>query len=373
MKLSISAVVLAVFASAIAAPQYGRNEKLTQTYAEKPIATTTLAADIPAEFDCAGKENRGYVIGCNQDYFLCWDEVMTKASCPEGMMYNQENGQCDFNINIFECTGVRTTVAPLADEHSTLAPINFDCSKLSDGDYAYSHECQLNYVSCVGGQGIERTCPDELSFDPENRLCDRLETIEACGGSPTTAAPIAEAVKVDYECPSPSGTFALTSQLCSAVYYACEDNVATIAMCEEPMIWNDANKECALASEIPDCAFDCAGKADAAYSTGCSNNYWWCWQERATKLACPEGMMFDGERALCDVQENIFECTGVRTTTPLADAVPTMAPVDFDCAGLEDGNHAFKNGELCQEKFVSCVGGFAWEMTCPDSLMFDPE
>jgi hypothetical protein len=47
--------------------------------------------------------------------------------------------------------------------------------------------------------------------------------------------------------------------------------------------------------------------------------------------------------------------------------------VDFDCSNEEDGQHAFKNGDICQPRFVSCVGGVAWEMTCPDGLMFDPD
>lgn len=61
-------------------------------------------------------------------------------------------------------------------------------------------------------------------------------------------------------------------------------------------------------------AFDCSGKADAAYSIGCSQNYWWCWEGKATKLACPEGMMFNGENNQCDFESNIFECTGQRVT-----------------------------------------------------------
>lgn len=65
--------------------------------------------------------------------------------------------------------------------------VEFDCSNLLDGDYAFA-DCQVKYVSCVGGQAIERTCPDELElrFNPLHDRCERFEHIEACGGVPTT-------------------------------------------------------------------------------------------------------------------------------------------------------------------------------------------
>jgi hypothetical protein len=68
--------------------------------------------------------------------------------------------------------------------------VNFDCSGLEDGDYSFSQSCQNKYVSCVAGAPWERFCPDNLSFDFENRICDRLENIIACGGSPPTLPPL---------------------------------------------------------------------------------------------------------------------------------------------------------------------------------------
>jgi hypothetical protein len=41
-------------------------------------------------------------------------------------------------------------------------------------------------VSCVAGAAWERTCPEGLSFDLENRVCMLMENIIACGGSAPT-------------------------------------------------------------------------------------------------------------------------------------------------------------------------------------------
>jgi hypothetical protein len=332
-------------------------------YVEQPISN-----DEPSDSRCAGKENGAYGIGCSKDYWLCWEGASTSQECSFDLMFNQDNGQCDFQSNILACGGQPTTVAPA--DSPTMEPVDFDCSRLDDGDYPFSHNCQVDYVSCVAGAAWKRTCPDDLKFDPELKICNRIENIVACGGAPPTEA---EPIEIQYECPSPSGTFPLVSSLCSATYYICENNVASIAVCSDEMIWDDSTKQCRLPSEIPDCSFDCAGKADSAYSIGCSQYYWWCWQEKATKLACPEGMVFNSENNQCDFNDNVFECTGTRVVpTTIANDFATPPPVDFDCTSVEDGNHPFTKDQ-CLPKFVSCIGGVAWEMTCPDGLLFDPE
>lgn len=172
-------------------------------------------------FDCSGKENGPYGIGCSKNYWLCWEGVATSQECSFDLMFNQENGQCDFAVNVFACSGERPTTLPPSDS-ATMEPgkrlkaivldmypkgsvqrldrwnsqqalnktyccsVDFDCSRLEDGDYPFAHKCQVEYVSCVAGAPWKRTCPDNLSFDPENRICDRLENIVACGGSPPT-------------------------------------------------------------------------------------------------------------------------------------------------------------------------------------------
>jgi len=258
-------------------------------------------------------------------------------------------------------------------EMSTMPHVDFDCSHLEDGDYSFSDSnCQAKYVSCVAGAAWERECPEGLSFDLDSRVCMLIDEIIACGGSPPTEAPM---LIINFDCPTPSGSFALLSHMCSPTYYICEDNVAKIAVCADPMIWDDSSKECRLPKDIKECSFDCSGKADASYSEGCSQNYWWCWEGKATKLACPDNMVFDADRVMCDFHANVVECGGVLPTTApfVAADVTTLMPVDFDCTSVEDGQHAFKNGDVCQPKFVSCVGGFAWEMSCPDGLLFDPD
>jgi hypothetical protein len=85
-------------------------------------------------------------------------------------------------------------------------------------------------------------------------------------------------------------------------------------------------------------------------------------------------MVSDGELIQCDFSLNVVECGGAHTTmAAIISDNATPMPVDFDCTNLEDGNHAFKNGDMCQPKFVSCVGGVAWGMDCPDGLLFDPD
>jgi hypothetical protein len=37
--------------------------------------------------------------------------VATRSDCPNDMMFNIENGQCDITDNVFACSGVRTTTA----------------------------------------------------------------------------------------------------------------------------------------------------------------------------------------------------------------------------------------------------------------------
>jgi hypothetical protein len=58
---------------------------------------------------------------------------------------------------------------------------------------------------------------------------------------------------ISFDCPTPSGSFAILSHLCSPTYYICEDNVASIGYCAEPMIWDDDNKQCSLPKDMPEC------------------------------------------------------------------------------------------------------------------------
>jgi hypothetical protein len=353
------------------------DQQLPKAYGQQLLKTTAAApVDLSNGF-CLDKEDGAQGEGCENSYWLCWKGVATSQECPDNLWFNIENGQCDMWDNVFSCSGLQlTTPAEILSDNVPMAEVDFDCSHLEDGDYSFSYSsCQAKYVSCVAGAAWERMCPEGLSFDLENRVCMLIENIIACGGSaPSVPIPTeAPVLIISFDCPTPTGSFAVLSELCGSTYYNCQDNVATIAYCDEPMIWDDSNKLCRLAKEIPECSFDCSGKADSSFSDGCSPNYWWCWQEKATKLACPDNMVFDGERAMCDIEANVAECGGVATTPLIVSDNATPMPVDFDCTRVEDGQYAFLNGEVCQPKFVSCVGKIAWEMACPDGLMFDPD
>jgi hypothetical protein len=177
-----AAAALAFVANAAPSQNYGNYGQVQET------TMSDIAEDSSTGFDCANKDNGAQGEGCSSSYWLCWNGVATSQECPNNLMFNMDNGQCDFEANVIECGGVATTPVTASD-NATPMPVDFDCTSVEDGQYAFKNGdvCQPKFVSCVGGIAWETACPEGLMFDPDLLLCQLIDAIVACGG---TAEPI---------------------------------------------------------------------------------------------------------------------------------------------------------------------------------------
>ncbi|VDK58759.1 unnamed protein product, partial [Cylicostephanus goldi] len=121
--------------------------------------------------------------------------------------------------------------------------------------------------------------------------------------------------------------------------------------------------------------FDCKGKTDGFYSSGCSPIFYFCNEGLATPMNCPPSLVFNAAKGHCDYVENCsveVPASAKDTSTsflppPAPSPAASSASSQVNCAGKKDGYYS--NG--CTSEFVLCSKGTATTMKCPPTLVFD--
>jgi len=108
---------------------------------------------------------------CDQFYF-CADGLANKLNCPEGLIFNTENGQCAFSDQIKRegCSSL---------EFSQFKCPNDPNSPHEHPTYPDPTDCQY-YFLCLGGKDARRNgCQAGLVFNPKTSLCDQQENLDS--------------------------------------------------------------------------------------------------------------------------------------------------------------------------------------------------
>jgi hypothetical protein len=162
-------------------------------------------------------------------------------------------------VNVFVIhNAVRFYVFTLIDFCCCFAAAAFDCTTVAqDGDWPFSADhCRNDFVTCSNGQAVRRLCPADLVFDPINHVCDRKQSIVACGGVADgllifvvslfhffTVIATTES-SVTFNCPSANGAFPHPSLLCSPDYYVCIANKPVQKFCPIGKIFDATTGQC---------------------------------------------------------------------------------------------------------------------------------
>ncbi|XP_066591907.1 DNA-directed RNA polymerase II subunit RPB1-like [Prorops nasuta] len=121
------------------------------------------------------------------NYVNCWDDTAIEQTCPNGLLFNDLTGFCDFDYNV-NC-GSRPAPTP----KPPLQPDSKYCPELN-GRYRSSSNCSEFYV-CLVGKPIKFSCPRGLVYNDELSVCDFVYNVDCQGAAtpaPTTAAPWTE-------------------------------------------------------------------------------------------------------------------------------------------------------------------------------------
>jgi hypothetical protein len=312
----------------------------------------------PAEklpIDCASKPSGYYPDPdkkCSAIYYACSNGETIKRTCPEGLAYDQLTQLCDYQDEVFDCTGktkpppTKSTKAPKPSPAS-LPSEEFNCTGKPDAGYTpEKKKCSEIFYKCLAGITYKLLCPDGLFYDVENDLCDRRSNLFVCTNKrPTTPKPTITpkpkpTEKVAFDCSDKAdGDYADPEKKCSETYFSCSGFVATLRLCPSSTFFDKETGICDIRDNVPSCIgkprpltttplptskrpvvkhpFSCSNKPDGWYADDkepCSSVYWGCVGGSTTRAECPGGTAYDTEMGQCGYKEEIPKCGGVRPT-----------------------------------------------------------
>ncbi|XP_050457095.1 uncharacterized protein LOC126854422 [Cataglyphis hispanica] len=114
------------------------------------------------------------------NYLNCWDDVVIEQTCPDGLLFNDIAGYCDFAFNV-NC-GDR----PPATPKPPLPPGSKQCPD-PNGRYRSSTNCSEFYV-CVAGRPTKFSCLRSLVYNDILNVCDYPYNVD-CKGAATPKPP----------------------------------------------------------------------------------------------------------------------------------------------------------------------------------------
>uniref|UniRef100_A0A915AGQ7 Chitin-binding type-2 domain-containing protein n=1 Tax=Parascaris univalens TaxID=6257 RepID=A0A915AGQ7_PARUN len=170
-------------------------------------------------------------------------------------------------------------------------------------------------------------------------------------------------------------------ELCASQYVSCWDGVFSKAECPKGLVFNAETSQCDFKENVLSCGkpFNCTGRKDGAYASGCTSIFWYCSRGSVSLSRCQHGTYFNIESLRCEHKEHVLACDknflpeshDARSKIASGTASTAAFPVKFDNSGKvlcpEDGTF----GLDCNRTFWICADGYAVKRTCPQGLAFD--
>ncbi|CAL2042116.1 unnamed protein product [Caenorhabditis brenneri] len=195
------------------------------------------------------------------------------------------------------------------------------------------------------------------------------------------------------ECP-PYHNGSIAGNSCSHEYFKYVNGASQAATCSEANVFfedgcipAEQSPECQIADDTEDEPYEQFDKC--LHSVGCPNSFVNC----VAEMYCPDDLVFNAKTSECQEtcdDDGDFECVNkVRQAATcsegnvffedgcvpaeqspecqIADDTEDEPYEQFDCLSRPKGLHSVG----CTNSFVNCVAGQAYEMYCPDDLVFD--
>jgi len=348
---------------------------------------------------------------CSRVFYYCTHNDTVHNFCPGNLYYDNDFQRCDLWINIFDCSGMRPTSTlkpPITVAPSILPAVDFDCSRMEDGNYANPKDkCSKFFYICANMEAFQQYCPSGLYYDVDVNACDSWANIFVCSG--ITHKPVVTidttpgtTQKPEFDCSlKADGVYTNAVNACSGVYFRCVGSITYKFFCPGGLFYDATIDRCDTFDNVFVCSgftrpastsstsppstgttqkppLDCRSLPDGDYpdplaKNGCGTLFYTCSSGFAVPRECADNLFFDDEYNICDVFWNVPACTG--SPRPITISVPvifsTSGPaLPFDCTKLFDGNYANSN---CSGDFWSCVGGTTFQRRCPLGFVYDAD
>ncbi|CAI5454364.1 unnamed protein product [Caenorhabditis angaria] len=364
------------------------------------ISQNDVQADVPANFNCTGKEDGFYEVEhCGATFAACTNQIASIIPCNDQLLYDVRLNACSYPEacrspltqeevpNIFNHGGIQTK------PKNTSAP-DFDCSSQTDGFYTIT-PCTSTYIQCSGGLTYTQTCPTNLVYSVATRTCDYSK--KCSSETTTTSEPTTTVLETttSTEAPTPSTVDELEIES-TTVEVPTTQPSTTVA--ETTTVASSTP----AADVIP---FSCASLENGNYASGsCQTNFYQCWNGLVTKTDCPSNLVFNPYQGQCDYPSSQLGCgpsrdvpaTTISTTTKTSttpapvsteevvvsnttiqtSTTTTAAPIvqtgnsDPFCELLADGT--YHSGE-CNEYFYKCHNFETTKLKCQAGLFYNTE
>uniref|UniRef100_A0A8R1ETI0 Chitin-binding type-2 domain-containing protein n=1 Tax=Caenorhabditis japonica TaxID=281687 RepID=A0A8R1ETI0_CAEJA len=208
-----------------------------------------------------------------------------------------------------------------------------DCTNSVDGLYSLG-ECEPRFLTCSGGVARIMDCPPDLVYNEREQICDWWHNLIGCEGSGSGDG---------------SGNEEASGDGDASGY---ED---------EPELLRNV----------------CENLDDGVYSSGgCTSYYFICTSNSPRFLTCPTPLFYDSSNQQCSWKVFVEECKEVHR----------YDSTDFESSGEQSsGEGSGENTPTCDDKsdgiypidvcatnFLTCSGGVARLMDCPNPLVFNP-
>lgn len=178
----------------------------------------------------------------------------------------------------------------------------------------------------------------------------------------------------NFICPEKSGFY--PHQKSCDKYYACENGTATLKVCGNGLVFDDADslrENCAYPFSV-----DCGSRTDLeppistpncprlygifAHSTNCKIFYS-CWNGEASKYECPPGLAYDDQQRVCVWADTVDRCDQLEV------AEGFVCP---DPSEVEQPGHYSRHAHPTDcRKFYVCIEGVARPYGCSFGTVFN--
>ncbi|CAJ0955353.1 unnamed protein product, partial [Mesorhabditis belari] len=365
--------------------------------------------------NCANLQNGAYPVGkCNSNYVTCWNKAAAPNSCPNGLVFNSFNGQCDYTINVPDCPDFQAPIQQ-QDQPVTVPPTPADpfCNTRPDG--SYSNGCSNTYYVCHAAKTHKMACHVGLFFDVDTNTCQFKDQVALCGGSP--AQPAQQQPAGPYSQPQPQQPLPQQPPVKTQTYIQPQPQpqplpqqpaqpqpqqplpqqpqpqtytqprpqpqplpqqpVPLQPLPQQPLPqptqnggYNQPQTLPAQDSTLP-AGISCAGKPDGIYGlTGCTPQFYQCYRGNPKMNKCLDSLFYNVMNGMCDFKERVPACGGLlpspTPSTPTIAPKPAQSQPTFSCQGKQDGYY----NQGCSNWYWACVSGVAIQHQCNGMNLF---
>ncbi|CAD5211584.1 unnamed protein product [Bursaphelenchus okinawaensis] len=324
--------VLVVFGSALYVPPYGAPPQAS-TVAPAPVNVAPTTTPKP-EYDCSNKNGYYTQQACGPVYYYCSGGHTFKQVCPPGTGYDVVEHVCEY-LSLCGKPRTTTTAAPAPVNVQPTTTPSTECVGRPDGIYERG-TCQNSYLHCANGNAYPLACPAQLAYF--NGTC--IYVGDCLSPSTTTAAPAPVNVAPvpafnPYAPPSPPPPAPVTAPPAPV-------NV------QSPAPQNPYAPAAPAPVTAPPAPVNVQPPAPAPVTAAPA--------PVAVQPQSPYG------------QAPVTPVTAPPAPVNVQPATTTVAPVNFDCTGRQNGQYS---NAWCGQQFFVCYNGVAYAENCPTGTGFD--